>query len=179
MAGLSSELRKLLSSSEPPYPAPKHRPGTLSIAEIDRQLKPLFNKASPTQQLISATLYLWHDHLDEAHSLALEIETSDGSYVHGIMHRREPDYSNARYWFKRVGKHPCFVQLAKRAREIVASESIPHLTALTKSTQWDPYAFIDACEHAAQTQNAAEIKQLRQIQAAELELLLERFTTNL
>ena len=100
MVGLSSELRKLLSTSEPPYPGPEHRPGTLSIAEIDRQLKPLFNKASPTQQLISATLYLWHDHLDEAHSLAQEIETSDGSYVHGIMHRREPDYSNARYWFE-------------------------------------------------------------------------------
>ena len=37
-------------------------------------------------------LWLLHDFLDESHSLSQEITTDTGSYWHGIMHRREPDY---------------------------------------------------------------------------------------
>ena len=36
-----------------------------------------------------AGLWLYHDFLDESHHLSQEIETSSGSYWHGLMHRRE------------------------------------------------------------------------------------------
>src|SRR5713101_270084 len=121
MAGVSSDLRKLLSTSEPPHLGPERRPGTFSMAEIDAQLGKLLG-SKPPPQLVRATVYLWHDHLDEAHSIAQEIETSDGSYLHGIMHRREPDYSNARYWFRRVGAHPVFGAVAADAKEIAADD---------------------------------------------------------
>src|SRR5205823_11683753 len=52
-----------------------------------------------------AGLWLYHDFLDESHTLSQEIYTTTGSYWHGLMHRREPDYSNAKYWFQRVGDH--------------------------------------------------------------------------
>src|SRR5437899_5362807 len=108
MASVSSDLRKLLSTSDPPHLESERRPGTLSIREINAQLSHLSDEASnPSQRLVHAIFYLWHDHLDAAHSIAQEIETPGGSYLHGIMHRREPDYSNARYWFNRVGQHPC------------------------------------------------------------------------
>ena len=176
MDPFSDDFQKLLSTPDPPHLGPEHRASTLSIREIDRELTQLLDKASDGSQLIRATLYLWHDHLDEAHSLAQEIETSDGSYLHGIMHRREPDYSNARYWFNRVGKHPCFAPLAKRSREILASGSVPELTGAANKSEWDPYAFIDACQRVAKTQNTREIQILRQIQAAELEILLRHFS---
>ena len=40
-----------------------------------------------------AGLWLLHDFLDESHSLSQEVDTTTGSYWHGIMHRREPDYA--------------------------------------------------------------------------------------
>ena len=53
-------------------------------------------------------LLLRADFFDEPHTLAQEIPTSTGSYWHGILHRREPDFGNSRYWFRRVGQHPVF-----------------------------------------------------------------------
>lgn len=35
-----------------------------------------------------SALWLWHDFLDESHTLSQDIETTDGSYWHAIMHRR-------------------------------------------------------------------------------------------
>src|SRR5262245_63172112 len=57
-------------------------------------------------------LWLWHDFLDESHRLSQDIDTVEGSYWHAIMHRREPDYGNAKYWFRRVEQHEIFDQLA-------------------------------------------------------------------
>lgn len=84
-----------------------------------------------------AGVWLYHDFLDESHTTSQSIDTPTGSYWHGIMHRREPDYANAKYWFRRVGDHPVFASFQREAAEIGAG------------AKWDPFRFIDVCEKAA------------------------------
>ena len=166
---VSRDLKDLLNTPEPPELGPERRKITESLAEIDGVLGP---KANP---LLRATVLLWHDHLDESHNIAQGIETRDGSYLHGIMHRREPDYGNAKYWFHRVGRHACFEPLAKTAASVLSKEE--KLTKrLLPGREWDPFAFIDACEEVARGSLSDEqAALLRKIQAAELTLLFDHF----
>ncbi|MCE9592141.1 MAG: hypothetical protein K8S99_16675 [Planctomycetes bacterium] len=56
---------------------------------------------------LAAGLWLYVDELDRSHKISQTDESDPTlSYWHGIMHRREGDFSNSHYWFRRVGAHP-------------------------------------------------------------------------
>jgi hypothetical protein len=44
----------------------------------------------------------WH----KAHECAQADEGATGAIVHAYLHRKEPDLSNARYWYNRAGRPP-------------------------------------------------------------------------
>ena len=46
------------------------------------------------------------DAIHEAHTIFQDAKGDLGSYWHGMMHRREGDFDNARYWFRRAGVAP-------------------------------------------------------------------------
>lgn len=120
-----------------------------------------------------AGLWLYHDFLDESHALSQEIETPEGAYWHGILHRREPDYSNAKYWFHRVGNHAIFPALCAAAAE--AAKATHHdrpAEFLAAQPAWDPFRFVDLCQAVAAGESTSGAL-CRQVQRREWELLFD------
>jgi hypothetical protein len=168
-------LKELIATSAPPHLGPQTRAHTGSISMLEKKLSPLLASVpAPTGEAIRAAILLWHDHLDAAHAISQNMAGADGSYLHGIMHRREPDYSNAKYWFHRVGKHRAFSEVAKRVDVLLKSKSAGALEKqLLPNGEWDSFAFIDACQAAANRSPDSQAELLRAIQAIEIEVLLE------
>ena len=173
-------VKELLAGVEPPELGHGPRSGTRPQTELEITFKSAFLglKLSPTgRELLGALILLWHDHLDAAHTISQGIENPDGSLVHAIMHRREPDYWNSKYWWRRVGKHPCFPEIADRVASLLQSKHAGDLAAdLVPNGKWDPFAFVDACEAAANLPASHErVRLLREIQKIETEVALEQF----
>ena len=96
-------------------------------------------------------LWLLAGDLDASHDISQTVETSDASFWHAIMHRREGDFSNAKYWFRRVGQHPVLMQLGDTDYQ-------------------DAFSFVDRCETAIQT-GGDEIDKCESLQWLEWQLL--------
>ena len=121
---------------------------------------------------VASALLLWNDDLDASHTLSQALPDRFGSWLHGAMHRREGDFSNSKYWFRKVGTHSGFAQMTQRAADLTAQaggQPAPELAALAE--RWDPYAFVDLC--AADGHSGGSKALLEALQAAELELLTE------
>jgi hypothetical protein len=176
---VTTQILQLLATPAPPALGPESRPGVLSVAALNAKLDALFTAAnfpSTQQQLIRALLLLWHDHLDASHDISQGIENADASFIHAIMHRREPDYRNAKYWWRRVGAHPAFPEIACRTGEFLQQRnSVTLMAKLLPGGNWDAATFVDACEAAASS--AQHVELLREIQRIETEVLLETFLT--
>ncbi|HXG47639.1 MAG TPA: hypothetical protein VNO52_08445 [Methylomirabilota bacterium] len=177
---LFAELEPLLATPEPPQLGPGPRPGVRSIEDLRATLqRSLTNRVSRAHEgrLIEAVVLLWHDHHEPAHSIVQDIENADGSFVHGILHRREPDYGNAGYWFRRVGRHPSFAILAERVARLPVDGADHELKQrLLAGGRWDPFAFIDACAEVSRgDESGSRGRFLREVQRQEFEILLERF----
>jgi hypothetical protein len=105
----------------------------------------------------AAGLWLRFDFLDESHAISQDLETPDGSFWHAIMHRREPDAPNSKYWWREVGDHPVLAELRTHAPPLGYAYTTPE-------------AFVDFCERVRDT-GGAEEQVAKRIQELEWQLL--------
>ena len=119
-----------------------------------------------------AGLWLLHNFLHESHEISQRLENVTGSYWHGLMHRREEDYSNAKYWFCRVGVHPIFAELGRAAKELAQLNQDRDAAFLREQHLWDPNRFIDLCQRV-NGQNSNLEMLCRKIQRLEWDLLFD------
>ena len=85
-----------------------------------------------------AGLWLLFDFEAKSHAISQDLATPEGSYWHAILHRREPDAFNAKYWFRRVGAHPVVAALAR------------------EPDYGSPVGFVDVCERVRGRGGVAE-----------------------
>jgi hypothetical protein len=116
-------LREQLLAREPPPPLSPTAPFDTKLrAVIDRLDVPLAGKAC---------LHLLNDDIARSHEIAQSQEgVATFDYVHAIVHRREGDYSNSKYWFRQVGTHPVWA-------EVYGADAAA------------PVRFVDRCREAA------------------------------
>lgn len=94
---------------------------------------------------VRAGLWLAFDFLDESHAISQDIGTPEGSWWHAIMHRREGDFGNAKYWYRRVGEHPAMASLGWKLA--------------------DALAFVDRCERSDEACRAKAMEEWRALMA--------------
>ncbi|MGB0578757.1 MAG: hypothetical protein ACPGVU_03550 [Limisphaerales bacterium] len=174
-AELISAAKGLLDEAGLADLGPGPRAGRQTLAALNRSLDALFEQHGRPRkaELIRSLILLWHDHLEPSHEISQDEHNPDGSLVHAIMHRREPDYSNAKYWWRSTGDHECFPAIARKVEGLVAND--PDLAEQTLSDgEWDSYGFTDAVDSGIrEAEDTPRHQLLKQIQRAETDTVLE------
>jgi hypothetical protein len=172
---LPSALRELVAEDRlnelgPVHPNHAMYP-LLKDLTVERAFAPFPVRDQQLAQACLAGLWLYHDFLDESHRISQDLSAAEGSYWHALMHRREPDFGNAKYWFRRVGSHPVFQTLRQEAARLAegASEAAEFLA---RQPAWDPFAFVDLCETSFADQ-APHHRLCREVQRVEWKLLFD------
>jgi len=183
---MTARLQQIVTQLEQRRPLQALLPMQIWEQELDEEIASLPLPGGKSREAIAlrAGLHLLNDSLDRAHSYAQLIEDDPtGAYWHGIMHRMEADYWNAKYWFRQAGSHPVMKSLGKQASPIVepslqdgqalSQELHNLLRAATQGHSWNAAAFVDAValqEQGQRTEDSGEV--LKKLQRLELSLLL-------
>jgi hypothetical protein len=134
-------------------------------------------------QAWKAALHLWNDSLAAAHELVEHLKSPSGAALHGIMHRREGDFDNAKYWFHQAGDHPAFHSLQSRAASYLRQQTILRgplkevFDQMINQGNWNPYLFINAIaiqeSHFGEEETRSLLEHLQQLELEALIRFLE------
>lgn len=137
---------------------------------------------------VLAGLHLWNDDFPASHNLCQGIHTVEGSYWHGLGHRREghqgegldANLRNAKYWFRRVGEHPAYDLVYRSALEVLDTTgsgfrwATEAAATLRSAGHWDPNLLIDWFGQADRGVLSPQTQAiLEEIQWREIDLLVD------
>lgn len=88
---------------------------------------------------VKAGLWLYVDELDRSHAFSQDLHTPTGSFWHAIMHRREGDFPNAKYWYRKAGAHPAMNNIDLAGGGSASGSAM---------AGYDPAAFVDRVARA-------------------------------
>lgn len=116
-----------------------------------------------------AGVWLLYDHLDDSHRMSQGISNGSGSFWHAIMHRREGDFANAKYWVRSTGQHSVYDSLGEAAERLATEHGAQ---GALPPGDWDASAFVDLVQQAVQG-DAQLVSYCQAVQQAEWELLFD------
>lgn len=149
----------------------------------------------PHAAAMLAGLWLWHDGLDECHRIAqkqpadlrppsrLANFTSEApdaastlNFWHAIMHRREGDFSNSKYWYHRCATHPMLPAIGQQAAD--ALNPLPADKSFLRLLRngWDPDAFVDLAASRYRDREPARLPMFVTLQKIEWRMLFDHCT---
>ncbi len=97
----------------------------------------------------------------QGHTIAQALRTREACYWHAIYHRLEPDFWNAKYWFRQVENHPTHPQLSREASVL----------GYSSGKSWDGSRFVDFVEQSVSSNNPRQIHLAESVQWLEWNLL--------
>lgn len=158
---MSPALEQLLAEPRLPELGPGHADQSRR-GELERRIPDAIRSCETIAdeemgRACMAGLWLHFDFLDESHKISQQIDRPEGSYWHGVMHRREGDFANASYWFRRAGALPFFAKLGEEAAQLLVGQAAhPQFGRLAEGVPWDPYRFVDICKASANGPSATQ-----------------------
>jgi hypothetical protein len=120
-----------------------------------------------------AGMWLWFDFEPQTHALVQGHSEGTGALWHAILHRREGDFANAKYWVRQVGRHPAYpsigARVAEMLRDMPADKSLLRLAAAA----WDPGAMVDFVAEVERSNDPIRRRLAVEIQRCEWQTLFE------
>jgi hypothetical protein len=109
---------------------------------------------------VRALLWYAAGDLHAAHEIVQPMSGPDGAYIHGMIHRVEGDFDNARYWFSRAAAHPASAEIYRHAAV--------NSPAIAAQSLWDPILVTDLLEQSRKTGISEELVTILRIEFDEL-----------
>jgi len=112
------------------------------MPEFTASLERTFSPGHP-RDCLHAALWLLADNLNESHIVCQNIPTHHGSAWHALLHRREGDFSNSKYWWRRCPDLP-WHNLTGQIHAALAPLNPPAaLASWANKHAYDPAGFVD------------------------------------
>lgn len=120
------------------------------------------DRGMAADSLIAAMLWLRVGIIEPAHEIVQDGATPLASYLHGVVHRLEGDFWNAKYWFRQVHDMRLLQSISIAMVERLEKEGLLDVAkslGFVQGSQFSPAEFVTAHEQMKhQTKTAEEQK---------------------